>query len=136
MSLSEEERQVIVNLELSKAHDTFAQVAVLRQAEFWDGVANRLYYSAFHAVCALLIKYGHNVRTHNGASAVLGQCYVRTGILSKEAAQLYSMLQTMREKSDYNCSFNATQSIIEPLISPTGDFISSIERIIDCNNCN
>lgn len=52
MSLSEEERQIIVSLELSKAKETFAQVDVLRQAAFWDGVANRLYYAAFHAVCA------------------------------------------------------------------------------------
>lgn len=130
MSLSEEERQIIVSLELSKAKETFAQVNVLRQAEFWDGVANRLYYAAFHAVCALLIKDGHNVRTHNGASAVLGQWYVRTGIFPKELAQLYSMLQTMREKSDYNCSFDATQSIIEPLIAPTHELITTIEKLL------
>ena len=32
--------------------------------------------------------------------------YVKTGKLSAGLAKLFSSLQTMREKSDYNCSFN------------------------------
>ena len=34
---------------------------VLANNEFWDGAANRLYYAAFHAVCALLINDGVSV---------------------------------------------------------------------------
>lgn len=38
----------------------------------------------------------------------------------------YSRLQTMREQSDYNCTYNATEEEITPLIPLTGEFIETI----------
>lgn len=79
MSLSNEERKIVVGLETEKARNTFAEIEVLRQAGLWDNIANRLYYAAFHAVSALLINDGHIVGTHQGAV----KCY--TSIISKLA---------------------------------------------------
>lgn len=130
MSLNEEERQIMVEHEMEKAENTFRQVAALSKEGFWDGVANRLYYAAFHAVNALLIRDGRSVHTHNGAGALFRKYYIKTGILPIEVSSLYSILQTMREKSDYNCSFDATQDIIEPLITPTQDMIAKISDLV------
>lgn len=131
MSLSEAERNIIVKFELEKANSTFAQVEILAASGFWDGAANRLYYAAFHAVTALMINDGHHVRTHHGASALFSQLYIKTGLLPTECAQLYSILQTMREKGDYNCSFNVTKEIIEPMIAPTKKLIDDITLLIN-----
>ena len=130
MSLSDEERRTMVEHELNKAHKTMEQVYVLANNEFWDGAANRLYYAAFHAVCALLIYDGKSVHTHHGVNSMLYMQYVKTGKLSAGLAKLFSSLQTMREKSDYNCSFNASKEIIEPLIEPTNNLIRQITLLI------
>ena len=130
MSLNDEERQIIVNLEKEKALNTFAEIEVLRQAGFWNNIANRLYYAAFHAVSALLIHDRHNVGTHQGAVMMLHQYYVRTGILTKEDGAFYSQLQTMREKSDYNCTYNATEEEIVPRIAHTKQFMDKIIGLI------
>lgn len=45
MSLNEEDRRIIVELELEKADKTFMQVDVLRREGYWDTMANRLYYA-------------------------------------------------------------------------------------------
>ena len=52
MSLKEEDRQILVELELEKADKTFSQVEVLQREKYWDTMANRLYYALFHAVRA------------------------------------------------------------------------------------
>lgn len=67
MSLNEEERHIVVNLEAEKARKTFAETEVLRAAGLWNNLAGRLYYAAFHAVSALLIHDHHTVGTHQGA---------------------------------------------------------------------
>lgn len=67
MSLTEEERKIIVELELEKARNTFGQIEELRKLGYWDTIANRLYYAVFHAVSALLIRDSHQVNTHKGA---------------------------------------------------------------------
>ena len=130
MSLNDEERQIIVNLEQEKALNTFAELEVLRQAGLWNNIANRLYYAAFHAVSALLIHDHYNVGSHQGAVIMLHQYYVKPGILSKEDGAFYSQLQTMREKSDYNCTYNATEEDTLPRIEQTKQFIDRILRMI------
>lgn len=55
MSLKDEERRTLVRLELEKAHETYEEIGILRQANKWNGAANRLYYAVFHAVNALFI---------------------------------------------------------------------------------
>ncbi|WP_297828144.1 HEPN domain-containing protein [uncultured Methanobrevibacter sp.] len=128
--MSNEERKIVVGLETEKARKTFAEIEVLRQAGLWDNIANRLYYAVFHAVSALLINDGHIVGTHQGAVIMLHQHYIKTGILEKKYGTFYSRLQTMREQSDYNCTFNATEEEITPLIPLTGEFIEKVLGLI------
>lgn len=64
MSLNNEERAIIVELEKEKALSTFAEIEILRNAKLWNNIAGRLYYAAFHAVSALLVSDGHSVGTH------------------------------------------------------------------------
>lgn len=126
MSLNDEERRIIVNLELEKAVNTMAQIPELQRLGYWDNIANRLYYAVFHAVNALLINDGHPVNTHRGVIALFGNYYIRTGIFSSEDGRLYSDLQTMRNNSDYNCSYDATQQEIEPMIAPAKRLIAKV----------
>ena len=73
MKLNEEERQIMVNLEYEKAQSFLEQAEKIAAMDLWDVVANRLYYSVFHAVSALLIKDGHRVNTHKGTLVMFGQ---------------------------------------------------------------
>ena len=130
MSLTEEERKIIVGLELEKARKAFAQTAELRKLGYWDTVANRLYYAVFHAVSALLIRDGHKVNTHKGAISAFGLNYIRTGVLPQELGRLYSDLQIMRNNSDYNCSYDVTREEIEPKIEQAERFIARISELV------
>ena len=130
MSLNDEERQTVVGLEKEKALNTFSEIDILRPAGLWNNIANRLYYAAFHAVSALLIHDHHSVGTHQGTVVMLHQHYVRTGILTKEDGAFYSQLQTLREKSDYNCTYNATEADTAPRIAQTKQFIDKVLGLI------
>jgi len=127
MTLTSEERQIMVKLEFEKAERFFAQAEKNSQIGEWDVVANRLYYSLFHAVSALLIYDGHQVGSHKGAVMMFGQHYVQTGIFSAEEGRFYSQLQTMREKADYNSVWQTTEDSILPVIEPVRKFIAKIK---------
>lgn len=73
MSLSDEERRIIVDLEIEKAYRIYNQALIMMHEMQWDGMANRLYYSVFHAVSALLIKDNHVVNSHKGSHALFSQ---------------------------------------------------------------
>lgn len=130
MNLSEENRFIIVDREIEKAFANYQQAIIMREHEQWDAAANRLYYSVFHAINSLLVHDKHEVRTHHGLGMLFRQTYIKTGILQEEHSDTFTLLQTMREKSDYNCSFDATQGLIESLFIPSKKMIDTIAEII------
>ncbi|MBO5584079.1 MAG: HEPN domain-containing protein [Prevotella sp.] len=130
MSLSIEERNIIVSLELKRARETYDDIGCLISANRLNGAANRMYYAVFHAVCALLIHDGHQVSTHKGSHALFSLHYIKTGILPREYGLLYSQLQTMREESDYNCAYDVEMDEIEQRLKPAKRLIEDIERLV------
>lgn len=131
MSLSEEERKIIVSLEIEKAQNIASQIEELEKLSYWDNIANRLYYALFHAISALLIFDKHNVSTHRGSIVLFGQFYIKTNVFDMNDGKLFSQLQTIREKSDYNCAYQTSEDEIKPLINPTIKLIEKIKLYIN-----
>jgi uncharacterized protein (UPF0332 family) len=127
MSLSQEERTIVVGLELEKADKFLAQANAVAALGIWDVVANRIFYAAFHAVSALLIHDHIEVRSHKGAGLMFGQKYVIPGIFSAEDGRLYAKLQDLREKSDYNLVYQSNEEEMAPLIEKTRDLIERVK---------
>lgn len=129
MTLTPDERNTVVNLEYEKALQILSQIDALKELKFWDTIANRLYYAVFHAVSALLIHDGHQVKSHKGVVQVFGLNYIVTRVFSLEEGKLYSRLQTLREEGDYNCYIQADADI-ELMIEPARRFVDHIGKYI------
>ena len=130
MKLNDEERKTIVNLEYEKSLSFLKQVDDIAAMNFWDTAANRMYYAIFHAVLALLIKDGYKASTHKGTMSLFGVYYVRTGKFTADEAWLYTELQSLREKSDYNCVYVTTEKEMRPLIEPLKQFIAKVGNML------
>lgn len=129
MTLTPDQRNTVVNLEYEKALQILSQIDALKELKFWDTIANRLYYAVFHAVSALLIHDGHQVKSHKGVVQVFGLNYIVTRVFSLEEGKLYSRLQTLREEGDYNCYIQADADIAL-MIEPARCFIDHIGKYI------
>lgn len=134
MSLTDEERDILVKLEYEKGLSFIEQAERIAGLGYWDIVANRLYYAVFHAVSALLINDGHKVSTHKGVVLLFGQHYIKTGRFTINDGRLYSQLQTMREKADYVCTFQASREEIVPMLNPARSMIEKIGKLL-VNTC-
>ncbi len=131
MSLSSEERRIVVGLELEKANSMLLQTGMSIENKMWDLTANRLYYAAFHAVCALLIHNGIHVGTHKGAQVMFNKEFVQKGEMSVADNHLFSRLQQLREEGDYNCYIETTKEEIMPYVESTREFIVKISNLIN-----
>ncbi|MBD5356158.1 MAG: HEPN domain-containing protein [Bacteroides sp.] len=119
MSLSAENRIAIIKLLIEKSKRNFEQAVHNVDMGYWDLVANRLYYSVFHAVNALMVNDGIKTGTHKGTAAMFGKHYVLTGRFDRNDGILYSRLQTMREKADYQNVFCITEEEGQALVNNT-----------------
>lgn len=100
----------------------------------WNGAANRLYYSVFHAVNALFVNDGLEAGRHKTSHSLFSLHYVKTGLLPVDYGRLYNNLLRLREKSDYNCFFDVSEQDIEEGITIAADFIKAIEQLINKKN--
>ena len=130
MSLTDDERRIMVDLEIERAEKITEQFETLRQQQYWDTLVNRMYYAAFHAVSALLIHNAISIHTHRGALNAFNKEFVRTRVFTEEEGHLFSKLEGMRERGDYNCFVDATEDEIVPLIEPLKALIEKIKSKI------
>jgi len=115
---------------LRRADESFEEAIFLAEKKRWNTVINRLYYSCFYAVIALLIKNGIETSSHDGTRTMLGNSFVKSGVIDKRFGKLYSKLGDFRQKGDYGDMFDFDQQTVEPLISQVEEFLTEIKKHI------
>lgn len=130
MSLSDEERRIVVDLEMEKAQVAYNEATWLGEKSSWSGAAGRLYYALFHAVSALLIHDHHPVNSHKGSHILFGNYYIKTGMIPQEYGALYSQMEAMREEGEYNCTYKVTQEELQQKLVPAKEMIDTIASMV------
>jgi len=130
MVLKEKGRIDLVNYRLEKARNSFAEVPVLIENQFFSTAMNRLYYACFYAATALLISESHEAHTHSGVKTSLGLHFIKDNRLDKSFAKMYDQLFNLRQRGDYEDWIYINEEDILPYIEPVEEFIKTIENLI------
>ena len=130
MSLTTDERNAIVTFRIQKAWDTLIEAEGISTLNYWNTVANRLYYSCFYMTSALLTQNNYSAQTHSGVIHLFGMHFIRTGLISKDAGKLFSKLFELRQTGDYDDLFNLTAEDVAPLISLVHNFLDELSKKI------
>jgi uncharacterized protein (UPF0332 family) len=133
MTLSKENRNILVELRLEKAKETFAEIENHIQLGYWRTAVNRLYYAAHYAVSALLIKNGIKAHTHSGTINQFGLNFVTTNIFSQQEGRILRNLFELRQNGDYDDWIVIKKEDVMPLIEPVKNFMDKIEQLINGN---
>jgi len=123
-------REDLIQYRLHRAKDTFEDAQILADREKWNSSINRLYYSAYYAVMALLLFSELNPATHNGAKSNFTEYFIKTERIPKNFGKMYSQLFTWRQKGDYDDLFDFDQEKVMPYFEPVQKLIDLIESIV------
>lgn len=115
---------------IDKAFESLNDAKLLAQNQRWNACINRLYYSAFYAVIALLLSDNYEGQTHDGARTQFNLRYIKDGKIDKEFGKLYTKLFDWRQKGDYGDLFDFNEEQLAPLLQPTEELLSTIKKII------
>ena len=115
---------------LSRACETLNDAKILAENKSWNSCVNRLYYSSFYAVTALLISKGFEAKTHNGVKTIFFKEFILTGIIDKEYGTLYSDLIDWRSEGDYADFAEYDEETVFPIIEKVKTFIDSLKSIV------
>ncbi len=125
-----EERIEYVKYRIESSHKTFDAAKVLAENEFWNSAVNRLYYSLYYAVNALLVINEIQTKSHSATKSQFSLHFVRTGKFDKKYGKLLSELFDWRQKGDYENIFDYDKESVQPLFKPVNEMIRLIEEEI------
>ena len=121
----------LIKYRLKRAKETFEDAFLLANNYKWNSSINRLYYSAYYAIMALLLKHELKSTTHNGAKHYFSEYFVKPGIVSKELGKFYSQLFSWRQKGDYDDFFDFNEENVLPYFKPVEELINIVEKLIE-----
>ncbi|MDR0939286.1 MAG: HEPN domain-containing protein [Mediterranea sp.] len=131
MRLTDEERDMLVALQMEKAETFLRQADEMFTMKYWDIAANRYYYACFHAAQALLIKNGLSAKTHAGTISSFGIHFVKTGKIELHLGSFLSRMEQLRQKGDYNSVLTVTEDDISTMKAPAKAFVEAIKKILE-----
>lgn len=128
--MNKQERTDLVEYRINRAKETFNEVKTLIENKFWNTSVNRLYYSCYYIVGALLIMNEIRAQTHGGVRQMFGLHFIKTGKISRELGKFYSDLFDKRQTGDYDDFIDFDRETVEYLMPLTKELIDKVEKLI------
>ena len=130
MSLTNEDRGLLKQLHLDKAHMCLSDGEQLLRMDSVSAAANRFYYAVFHAIHALFVANGIQSKSHHGMNVLLNQHFIQTGIIDPKYGRFVALMENMREKADYDVVYDVTREDLEALKPVAYELIQTIEQLL------
>lgn len=131
--MNKSERLEYVKFRIDSAYETHKAAMLLFENGFWNSCVNRLYYSVFYAVNALLVWNEIQPKTHSTVKSQFSQHFVKTEIFETRFGRLLNTLYDWRQRGDYENLFMYNKESVEPLLESCLDMIQQIEAEINRN---
>jgi uncharacterized protein (UPF0332 family) len=128
--VTDENRRANAAAELGRARECLREARALRDAGLAYGACSRAYYGVFHAARALLFDVGLETRSHRGLVGLLGEHFVRTGVLTPGAGRLVSRMQRDREDADYETGAVFTEHEAAQAVNEAEAFVAEASRVL------
>ena len=128
------DKEALIKFRIKKAKATLDAAKLLMQGDNQGySAANRLYYSCFYAVSALLAKSEINFKTHKSVKNALNQYFVLSKKIDSKWGQMFIDLFELRQDADYADMLEINNDTVFPYIEEVEKFIAIIEKILTEN---
>lgn len=127
--MEEEIKQLSIYRFEKSNHSLLLAKKLLEDGEF-SYSQNRAYYALFEAMRAIIALDKFDSSKHSGIIAYFNQNYVKTEIFNKETSKIIRKVSLLREKSDYEDFYEATQDDTNELICEVEVFINDVRKYL------
>jgi uncharacterized protein (UPF0332 family) len=121
----------LIRYRQEKARETLEDAHILFRAGRLFSALNRIYYSLFYGVMALLLTKDLSSARHTGIRALFNEHFVRTGKVSVDQGRFFSRMYDFRQKGDYADYVQFEEAKIKEWLVQAESFIDEVEQVIE-----
>ena len=129
-----EHKKTLIAYRLDRANEAIEAASLLLQNNLLTSAINRIYYSMFYAVQALLLVNDVSFSKHSQVKGFFNREYIKTEILPKKFGKTYNKVFEFRQKFDYIDLAVPEKEMIVDYINLANEFINVIHKFLHDNN--
>jgi uncharacterized protein (UPF0332 family) len=130
MSLSEAQRQHIVEVRLANAEQMLADASDMLAKNSLRSAANRCYYGVFHAASALAMRDNQTFHKHSGVISYFHVAYVKTGRLPRDLGAVFRRTFDKRCDADYDDLVELRHEEVAELLEQARRFVAEVKSLL------
>ena len=116
---------------LEKAWECYKDATSTFELGAYNTAANRIYYSIFHAMRAVLAIEGFDSKKHSGIISAFRLKYVKSGIFAVEFSEIIELAFKLRAKSDYDDFYVISKEDVSGQIENSRRFLDAVGEYIE-----
>ena len=121
----------LIRYRREKSKETLEDAHILFRAGRLFSALNRIYYSLFYEVMALLLTKDLSSARHTGIRALFNEHFVRTGKVNVELGRFFSRIYDFRQKGDYADFVQFEEAKIKEWLVLAEGFINELDQVIE-----
>lgn len=124
--MNKADKLTLINYRLERAGESMEAAKLMLQNSLLIPAMNRIYYSMFYAVQALLILDEKAFGKHGQVKGYFNKEYIKGGLFPKEFGKLYNAVFEYRQKFDYVDLSMPEEELIADYILKAENFVNYI----------
>ncbi|MBN1796563.1 MAG: HEPN domain-containing protein [Sedimentisphaerales bacterium] len=129
--MTQEEKETLVKYRLERANESIKAAQLLFENKLFIPAMNRIYYSMFYSVQALLVLDEKAFSKHGQVKAYFNREFIKTGVFPKEFGKLFNAVFEYRQKFDYVDLLEPEEELIWDYIAEARKFIAQISSYLN-----
>ena len=128
--MTKNEKITLVNYRLERANESLKAARLMLENNLFIPAMNRIYYSMFYAVQALIILKESTFSKHGQVKGFFNKEFIKTGVFPIEFGKLYNAAFEYRQKFDYVDLIIPEKQLIFDYITKANNFIEKLSEYI------
>ena len=130
MTLSDNEKNNLIDYRLKQAKETIKTAELLVQQESFPTALNRIYYSVFYCLLALGLEYKFETSKHSQLIGWFNKNFVSTGKVDVKFGKIVRKCYEYRLSADYDAFVVFEKENVEMLLKSAQSFIKRMEELL------
>jgi uncharacterized protein (UPF0332 family) len=128
MSLSNNERNILIDYRLKQAKDTIKVIDLLIKNNELTTAVNRIYYGIFYSLLALGLKYKFETSKHQQLIGWFNKDFIHSGRIDPKYGKILRNAYEYRSRGDYDVFVDFNVDTVKKMFSEMKEFIKIIEE--------
>lgn len=128
----DEKKKYLIQYRLKQATEAIDDAVFLfENKRSLRGVVNRIYYSMFYAVLALLVLEPFQGSKHSGVIGYFNRHFIKDGRLPQEMGRYLNLAFEARQEGDYKEFSDLTEENVKELLTNARTFLKEIKKYLN-----